>query len=222
MMKLKNTMEINLNQKGAVMIMEAAIVFPIMFFVVFIMLMAGSAFFQQARIERIIEEYAIEAAACCENPMLETIETNGGAVPTSPRDNEIMPYRYLFTGHTRQVRARMEGKINDAITGFGSLGFVGMNARLDGSASLTLQPHILVPTLVADCAFHVDFPIRMIFSKNPLRLRFHLTAREPIGDPTEFVRNVSTVQDLLERSKKFNEIIGKIGPALKKIGAITN
>lgn len=210
------------SQHGAMMIVEASFVFPIMFFVIFIMLMAGSAFFQQARIERILEEYAIEAAACSENPMIEEIYSHGGSVPTSTRDNEIMPYRYLFTGHTKKVRSRMERKINEAISGYGSLGFVGMNAKLDESARLTVQPHILVPSLVADCSFHVDFPIRIIFSKEPLRYRVHVRVREPIGDATEFVRNVSTVQDYLERNKAVMDIAQEIGNSMNKIGAITN
>ena len=56
-------------EKGAVTLIEAAFAFPIMFFIVFFMLMAGSAYFQQARIERIISEATIEACARSENPM---------------------------------------------------------------------------------------------------------------------------------------------------------
>ena len=208
---------------GAVMIVEAAFVFPIMFFIVFIMLMAGSAYFQQARIERILEEYAIEAAACCENPMLEKIINDGGSIPTDPvRNDTIKPYRYLFQGNTQRVRANMESRINSSINGFGTLGFAGMQARLDG-LKLSVKPHcVLVPVMVADCSFHVDLPIRMIFSDQPIRFRFRLTAREPVGDPSEFVRNVSTVQDYAERSEKIMEIAGKIGSALHKLGTYTN
>ena len=97
-----------------------------------------------------------------------------------------------------------------------------MNAKLDSGASLKLYPHIITPTLVASCSFHVDLPIKMIFSKDPIRLRFSIRTREPVCDSTQFVRDVSTVQDYLERSKAIMEFFGKIGKALDEVAGFMN
>ena len=51
------------HNRGAMSIVEATFVFPIMFFVVFFMIMAGEAFYQHARVEYFVTVAAIDGAA---------------------------------------------------------------------------------------------------------------------------------------------------------------
>ena len=53
---------VNDHEKGAVTLIEAVIVFPIMFIIVFIMMMAGNAYYQQARVERAVVETTLNAS----------------------------------------------------------------------------------------------------------------------------------------------------------------
>ena len=71
-------------QSGAMTIMEAAFVFPIMFLVIVIMVMLGEAYYQHARVEYEVSHAAVSGAARCENPMLAYVQNNGNTVPTSP------------------------------------------------------------------------------------------------------------------------------------------
>lgn len=202
------------DERGAVTIVEATFVFPIMFFIVFFMLMLGSVLFQQARVERLAESAALEAAARCENPILEQLDN--GKLPTSSNDNHIKPYRYIFSSYAKGICTDVESELRKKINSFGSMGFSGMSAHVD---NVSIDPHLylLVSNIDLVCNFHVNFPIRMIFSNDNIVFRYRVVIRQPISDPTELVRNISTVQDLGERSEavtnfmsKFQEVLGKV------------
>ena len=90
-------------QSGAMTIMEAAFVFPIMFLVIVIMVMLGEAYYQHARVEYEVSHAAVSGAARCENPMLAYVQNNGNTVPTSPSATKVVPYRYIFTGKAQQI-----------------------------------------------------------------------------------------------------------------------
>lgn len=210
------------SERGAVTLVEAVFVFPIMFFIVFFMLMAGSAYFQKARIERIISEATIEACARSENPMLDAIGTTGSSVPTSTTAAEIKPYRQLFPGHTNSVRNNVQASIQKSIKAFGSLGFTGMQAKLEGEPVMDVKYRLIISSITTRCNFKVELPIRMIFSNKKLSFRFSTVTKDVVGDPTEFVRNVAMVKDYVERSKNFMEWAEKISSGLKKIATYTN
>ena len=55
-------------EKGAVTIIEATFVFPITFFIVFFMIMAGEGYYQHARVENLVTYTAITGASRCEHP----------------------------------------------------------------------------------------------------------------------------------------------------------
>ena len=92
------------------------------------------------------------------------------------------------------------------------------------NASVTVTPklNVLVSSLKVECEFDIELPIRMLFSKDRLKFHFAVGTVEPIGDPSEFVRNVSTVQDLLERSEKATAVFGEIKAAMDELGRFVN
>lgn len=62
MEKRREKMSILRDETGAVAIVEATFVFPIMFFVLFFIMMMGNIYYQQARIDDIVSRYAIIGA----------------------------------------------------------------------------------------------------------------------------------------------------------------
>ena len=78
--------------------------------------------------------------------------------------------------------------------------------------------NILVSSLKVECEFDIELPIRMLFSKDRIRLHYSVGTVEPIGDPSEFVRNVSTAQDLFQRSEKGMGIYNDIKEKLSDTG----
>lgn len=207
-------------QRGAVVIMEAAFVFPIMFFVVFILLMVCEGYYQYARVERACLVVAVQGAARCENPMLETVQKSG-QVPTSTTASKVRPYRYIFTQQSRQIAEEMEVELTETIEGMDCLAFRGMTPILE-KLEMDPQLNVLVSAFPVECAFKIQLPIRMIFSDEDLTFHYEVTVVQPIGDPAEFVRNVSTVQDYLERNATVTDYLQKIQDAFKKIARFIN
>lgn len=211
------------NQKGAVVIMEATFVFPIMFIIVFMMLMAGEAYYQYARAERACIEVAIQGAARCENPMLEVVQETG-SVPTSPSAAKVRPYRYILTSEASSIGAELETYLEETIEGFDEIAFRGMSPT-NVDAEIVPHMNVLVSSFPVQCSFDVYLPIRMLFSNEATKFHYEISVTEPIGDPAEFVRNVSTVQDYLERTefgKQIKNFTDKISDALDKLGQIVN
>lgn len=211
------------NQRGAVTIIEATFVFPIMFIVIFIMLMACEGYLQYARAERACIVAAIQGAARCENPMLEAVQRDG-TVPTSTTAAKVRPYRYILTSEAQNIADQVGRELEDTIEGFDVMCFRGMTpsgVKVDTKASL----NILVSSFSVDCSFKIKLPIRMIFSNEDISFAYTVSVSEPIGDPAEFVRNVSTVQDYLERSEvgsKIEEFTAKISDAIDKVAEFIN
>lgn len=210
----------NHGEYGAVLIIEAVFVFPIMFIIVFIMMLAGGAYFQHARVERLVVEAAVDGASRCENPMLEQV-SKSGSVPTGTADAKVMPYRYLLTGNAESIGNEIEGELKRKIEGLGSFAFKGLGPK-NVSVKVTPKMFILVSSFQVECEFDIVLPIRMIFSDQEFQFSYSVSMTEPIGDPAEFVRNVSTVQDILERNEKVDGAAGKFQESAKKIARFIN
>jgi len=210
----------NNGEYGAVLIIEAVFVFPIMFIIIFIMLLAGGAYFQHARVERLVVEAAIDGASRCENPMLQKV-SKAVSVPTGTSDAKIMPYRYLFTGNAKSISDEVASELRNTVERLNSLAFKGMEPK-NVSVKVTQKMFILISSFQVECEFDIVLPVRMLFSDEDLKFHYSVSMTEPVGDPSEFVRNISTIQDILERNEKAASIAEKFKEATKKIARFIN
>lgn len=213
-------MNVYRKERGAVTIIEAAFVFPIMFFIVFFMIMAGEGFYQFARVEYAITSAAVSGAARCENPMLgEVIKKN--SVPTDPTAVDVVPYRYILTGEADKIAGEVAKNLRDTINSYKPLVFRNMSPKI---VTLEVKPHMnaLVSSLEVKCTFDVPFPIRMVFTNQSMDMSYTVQMSAPVGDPAEFVRNVGMIKDVIERSKVATDIMNKLGNIAKKVGDFTN
>lgn len=213
-------MDVCRQERGAVTIIEAAFVFPIVFFIVFFMIMAGEAYYQAARVEQAVTSAAISGAARCENPMLGEV-IKRGSVPTDPSSTDVLPYRYIFTGEADKIAQQVEQDLKQKLTSFQSLLFRGMSPQ---NVLVEVEPNmnILVSSLPVKCTFDIPFPIRMIFSGDSVKMVYSVQMTAPVGDPAEFVRNVAMVKDVMERSKTAMKAAEKLGEIAGKVGEFIN
>ena len=210
---MKQTINVfsNNSEKGAVTLIEAVIIFPIMFIIVFILIMAGNAYFQKSRVERAVIECTLDAAARSANPLLGYV-INNDTVPEGTNDVEIYPYRYIFPGEINNIKGRMESELNDRINGMSSIAFKGMEPR-DVSVDMALNWYVIASYIDTRCSFKIELPIRMLFEHNNVAFRFDIHLNEPIGDAPNLIRNSSMGQDFIERSefgKRLEETRNKI------------
>ena len=202
------------SDKGAVTLIEAVIVFPIMFFIVFIMMMAGNAYYQKARVERAVVECTLDAASRCTNPFLGYVIEHD-TVPHGTKDVEIYPYRYIFPKEMKNIAAQLESELSNRICHMNSIAFKGMEPKVISPPKLDLNWYLIASYIDTECSFKVQFPIRVPFSHENVALRYYVHLREPVGDAPNLIRNTSMTEDYIERfagkyRDKFIEIRQKI------------
>lgn len=210
-------------QRGAVTIVEATFVFPIMFIVVFALLMACEAYYQYARVEKACIQAALDGAARCENPMLEEVQASG-QVPTSTSAVPVRPYRYILTSEAKAIAESVARELENQVEGLGVLAFRGMTPT---RVQVTATPHmnVLVSSFQVTCSFDIRLPIRMLFTSENITFHYTVQVSQSVGDPAEFVRNVSMIGDFLERSAlgaKIEEFIAPLQSAMDKLANFIN
>lgn len=193
------------------MIVEATIVFPVMFLVIFLMIFLGNAYYQKARVESIVNDLALRGAAYCADPLLKTIEETK-AVPALDTV-DISPYRYLIGGMDT-VESDIEQEAVRRISGLSTGLFSGMKPEGYNTGSLKTQFHnkFISSSFSIDLQYKIVMPIRLLGERDNLELRLASHTEVPVGDTTEFIRNVNMVEDYMERygiTEKITEMIEK-------------
>ena len=151
---------------------------------------------------------AVDSAALMETPFLQTI-IKEEKVPTDPSKMNILPYRYIFQGETDKIEKAASTDLQDKLDKMEPLLFSTMKVkRLSSKVVAQMSP--LISHVEAECSFEIPFPIRMIFSNEEIKLSYYVHVNASAGDPAEFIRNVSLVEDLVNRSDRFMKFCEKI------------
>lgn len=103
-----------MNSENGTVIIEATFVFPIMFIILFFLIYMGNAFYMKAQVESVVEQKAIQGAAYCADPILETMKETGKFPSLSAL--ETKPYRYIFGG-MNDVESKISNEVEEALTG---------------------------------------------------------------------------------------------------------
>lgn len=74
----------------------------------------GNAFYMKAQVESVVEQKAIQGAAYCADPILETMKETGKFPSLSAL--ETKPYRYIFGG-MNDVESKISNEVEEALTG---------------------------------------------------------------------------------------------------------
>lgn len=70
--------------------------------------------------------------------------------------------------------------------------------------------------------YNIPMPIKYPFSNKTLKVHYYDEYTILVGDPAEFVRNMSMFIDLLERNQKVMEFADKLSNVADKIGKFIN
>lgn len=208
------------HERGA-MVVEATIVFPVMFLVIFFMIFTGNAYLQKCRVESIIGQYAIDGAAYCADPQLKTIE--GGKLPTL-EDLKTYPYRYFSTknaGYASDIATEIENNIYNKVTNLSTGLFSGMKPIMNkGDIHAVYNSSFLYATFKVDAIYKIEMPIRLLGDKDNMKLEISTHVEVPVSDSVEMIRNIDMIWDYMERfgvADKINEAKGKLTEAFDKV-----
>lgn len=192
-------------ERGA-LIVEATIVFPIMFFIILFLIYFGNVFYLRSQVDAIVAESAIKAASYCVDPLMAKVE--GGTVPTTMED--VQPYHSIFgSAQTDSVREEMVNKLNRIGTGY----FAGMNLKNIVVDQFKYNRGLVTSTFSVDVSYRIQFPIRFIGSDRPTVLKIHSQTTVPVTDTPEFIQNVDMAMDFFDSSgmsEKLNKMVSQV------------
>lgn len=209
-----------LDESGAMVIVEATFVFPIMFFVIFFLLFMGNMYFSKAYTDNLITEAAIRTAAKCADPNLETILNNGNKVPDSTGALKNEPYRYIFNsdvtignGSIEQSKQSGSNLILNDENNFNTF-FKGMEPQLNSNdIDIKFNNNLVNYSLSITATYKISLPWKFLFSDEIDIYSFTSHAEVPVSDAPEFIRNIDMVIDYMQQSEtvqKAKEEISKL------------
>ena len=205
------------NERGA-LIVEASIVFPVMFLVIFLMIFAGNAYLQKCRVEAIVNECAIDAAAYCSDPQLKTVAS--GSFPALD-GLQVYPYRAFTTRGIGDIESEVKTKIYDKVTKMSSGLFSGMKPIIKKADIKTDYDNgFLYANFSVDVSYKVKIPVRLLGETENIHLNVATHVEMPVSDSVELVRNIDMIWDFMERfgvAEKINEAKAKLESALDKV-----
>ena len=189
-------------ERGAVEVVEAAFVFPIVMFVVVLLIFLGNFFYQQAKMDAIAVRGAEYLAAIYTNPLL--VEEH---IPTDSTSVDVKPYRYLFGDQEAEEEARkyMEELMKSAGTGL----FSGMDPT--GSIkTCKINNYVVYQTAAVEIEYSIELLPMRLFDLPPLIKSSNATVMAAT-DSAEFIRNIDMIMDYSEQyglTDKIEEFVG--------------
>ena len=193
------------NEKGA-LIVESTLVFPIMFFVLFFLIYMGNMMYMRSRVDSIVSDAAVEAAAYCADPYLSQVM---GGVPGTI--NDVKPYHNLLGNSSLAVpiRNKMMRRINSLGSGF----FSGMGLSSVTVNKFDYKKGLITSTFTVDVSYRIRFPIKFIGEEKSTILLIHSSQTVPVTDTGEFILDVDMAVDFMQQTgidKKLNDMMQKI------------
>lgn len=191
------------NEKGAI-IVEATIVFPVMFFVLLFIIFIGNIYYEQAKVDEIVLKYAVKGAECVADPFQYDLEKTN-AVPTNTEDLDVEPYRYILgsltDGSISNVENKISQEVKDEINSTSLSFFSNSKATVvghDNDKIATFKNYVVYSTFIVQVNYDVQLPIAFLGESGPTILTMSSRAEVPVSDTPEFIRNVDMAVDLLD------------------------
>lgn len=203
------------NKESGMLIVEATIVFPVIFFAIFFLIYMGNMFYMRSQVDSAVATAAIKGASYCADPMLEQIYEKG-SVPRKNKD--VKPYRY-FTSMS-YVESSVMDDLNAELKNIGSGLFSNMEIQ-NQTPELKYNFRLFYYTYKVSVDYKMKFPIRFLGSDEPVVLSLSSSHTAPITDTAEFINNVDMAIDYYQASGAaayVDSVFGKIKDFFKKTG----
>ena len=210
------------SEKAVATIVEATIVFPIVFFTVCFMIFLGNAYFQMAKIETAVTIAAVEGAARCTDPFHSTVTSKkdgDGNISVPIKFNDIEPYRYILNAGGKDsnisaVEADLKNRLKRIVgtSGF----FLGMTPNVKFS-EVKYNNHFFYATLSVEVKYEITIPMKLIGEKEFTIFSSAARAEVAVNDPADFILNTDMVLDYVESSEIGNKAIEKLQEAMASV-----
>ena len=208
--------------RGAI-IMEATIVYPVMFFVIFFMLFMGNMFCIRAGIDSLVTQEALTSAAYYADPKLESYSEKENIPTTLSEAGHVTKnlYRYLDIFDIGGSQSAQSTNLKENIGSYTGY-FTGMNPDRIEIVSHKVNNYIIYQTYEVEVKYYLNFPWKFIFHDEKYDIAMTARAEVPVTDSAEFIRNVDLAVDILERTEKGETASENINKTFEKVTAFLN
>lgn len=191
------------DERGAVEIVEAALIYPFVFFVVILFIFLGNLFYQQSKVDAIAVRAAERLAVYYTNPLL-----RGKGLPTSAETVRLDPYRYLFGSNDAETA--VEKFVDSELANSGSGAFMGMEINKQ-SVDCEIDNKIVYQTAKVQIQYTVELVPLKLFGGVSI-VSCSVATATSAADPAEFIRNIDMILDYADISgltEKIKETVGR-------------
>ena len=204
-------------EDGAVLIVEAAIVFPIVFMVVFLIFCLGNKYYINACMEKIAKENAIIAANYATNELILLTETDGFTL----EKHDVNPYQYSVSS---KLKNAMNTKVADelkssSISLFASMAPTDISDYSGGTNYVKFNWGLFASTATVEIKYNVS-PLPLIKNFGIASAEYKAYGVANINDTVEFARNLDLLKDIFTdftQTEKGKELTGKAAGKVKEI-----
>ncbi len=196
-------------ERGAVEVVEAAFVFPIVIFVVILLIMFGNLLYQQAVMDSVAVQAAEYMASLYTNPLLAE-----DSLPTNSSSVTVKPYRYILGDSEAETATKkyINEQVNKTTSGL----FSGMGITVT-STTCKIKNYLFYQTAQVQIEYTINFLPMKLFGLSSLVKCSNATVTAAV-DPAEFIRNVDMVMDYIETTgldEKVNKLTDSLSQFLK-------
>lgn len=203
-----------LKDEDGALIVEASIVFPTMFLVIFFMIFVGNAYMQKCRIMAAVESEIRESAAKFADPLLEYVEA--GSIPGYNDHVELEPYRYIgviFSGD--DAASTVENDLQEKIAALSTGLFSNMKPTVYVT-DVKYKGYFIYSSVSATVVYKIRIPVRLLGASDFMSIAFADSTEIPVADAPEFIRNIDFAEDLVEKYTG-DDFSGYVDKLLKKV-----
>ncbi len=212
-----------LNNKSGMVVIEATIVFPIMFFCLLFIIFMGNAHYEKAKVDAAVMSAALQGAQILSDPFYDKTNTaaeNPDLFPTAYEDlGRPKPYRYILG--FGNIDSEIEKSLYDQIDRESFSFFKTMRIR-DLRIEASHNNYLVYSTFSVEADYIIRFPLTFTpFADSPRPLlRITSRAEVPVKDSVEFIRNTDMAVDYLAKTrlgKSVSNMFQKVGDVLNRI-----
>lgn len=186
------------------LIVEATIVFPVMFLIIIFLLFLGNVYYQRSRAQAVFTVAVTEYAAKESNPMLKKYLDEGGFGSVGA-SNDFKPYRYLnFSDRGAQISADAQEKLEAMGGGL----FSDMKTE-NPTVTVSYKTYAVYAKVEAEMSYSITMPVKLLGQDEATKIDFEEYIEVPAMEGSEMVRNVNMVRDILARNKTASQILGE-------------
>lgn len=205
------------NEQGAVLIVEATLVFPVMFFVILFLIYLGNVYYMRSQVDEIVATAAVKGAALRADPLLYDMVCEDEENPKLPEKiKQVKPYYNLSDNGA--VKKKIYDEVNGELNSLGDGFFAGMGIRDIKVNSKMVNNNLINPTFTVEASYTVKMPIKLLGENNPRILSLNSIYTVPITNTQEMVQTIDMLKDYSDRTGvtgKVNEWVGKIKALIK-------